>query len=128
MERDVIGRIRAVVAAMPGVRVWRNQVGEIHEPKRHLKYGLGLGSADIIGLVTMPSGMARFLAIEVKDKGVVSPEQRAWLGCVNRDGGAAAVIRNEQDAMAFVRRAQQGERFAGMGPYEVRASDRPATP
>jgi hypothetical protein len=52
------------------------------------------GSADIIGL--LPGG--RFLAVECKSaKGRLSPVQAAWLGEVERSGGAVFVARSADE-------------------------------
>lgn len=77
-------------------RVWRNNVGCL----QNIHYGLGKGSADLVGLVKTTG---QFLAVEVKTPiGRVSPEQAAWLEAVRGMGGLAFVWRSVDEATAFV--------------------------
>lgn len=114
-------------------RLWRNNVGKFWSLpeearcktcKTSLKAGrnidgahmvmcgLGLGSADLIGveIVTITPEMvgttlARFLAVEVKTpSGRVSPEQEAWLRTVRSFGGEAHVMRSPEEAASFLGR------------------------
>ncbi len=105
-ERGLMLRIRAELASMPGVLMWRNNVGV--DADRGVRYGLGVGSADLVGLLA-PAG--RMLAFEVKlprYRGRVRPEQRRWLDVVARHGGVAAVVTSPEEARALVERAVRG--------------------
>jgi hypothetical protein len=83
------------------VIVWRNNVGVATKP-RFVKYGLFIGSADLVGVAR---GM--FIALEVKaPKGKVSPEQVAWLAEVRMFGGVAGVVRAVEDAERLVEEAR----------------------
>ena len=71
-----------------------------------MRYGLAVGSADLIGCLG-----GRFIALEVKAAaGRTSPEQRQWLDLVRRNGGFAAVVRSVDEARAAIARARRGER------------------
>lgn len=99
-ERILQDRIRAAIAALPDARVWRNNVGL--DQKRGVKYGLGRGSPDLVGIVA-----GRFVGLEVKTAtGRVRPEQTVWLDMIRRLGGVAGVARSVEDAMALVAEAR----------------------
>jgi hypothetical protein len=81
--------------------MWRNNVGVATKP-RFVKYGLFVGSADLVGVAC---GM--FIAFEVKaPKGRVSPEQVAWLAEVRMFGGVAGVVRGVEEAAGLVEEAR----------------------
>jgi len=117
-ESQLQTEIRKVIGALPDVRLWRNNVGQLKD--RHgqtIRYGLCVGSADLIGVVA-PHG--RLLAIEVKTtRGVVRQEQTDWLEIVRRFGGVAGVARSVETAMRLVesaRRPASEDPFAGGAP------------
>jgi hypothetical protein len=63
-----------------------------------VKYGLGVGSADVI----VCAG-GRFVALEFKTPdGVQSPAQRTWEGWVDRAGGVYEVVRSVEEALEVV--------------------------
>jgi hypothetical protein len=75
-------------------------VSLLREKPRFTRYGLAVGSADIVGIVG-PRGT--FLALEVKTPtGRVSKEQQQWLDIVNRRGGVARVVRSVEEAGAAI--------------------------
>lgn len=103
-ETDLMRSIRAAVYRQAGVMLWRNNTGV--DLQRGVRYGLGVGSSDLIGVLN-PSG--RFVALEVKmPRGRVSPEQTTWMDAVRRAGGFAAVVRSEAEALAAIDRAKNG--------------------
>jgi hypothetical protein len=106
-EGELQDAIRLALRDVPGLALWRNNVGvALHPDGRRVVYGLAPGSADLVGLVD-----GRFIALEVKTAtGRVRPEQKAWLSCVRAFGGFAAVVRSTSDAVAAVERARRGER------------------
>lgn len=109
-EGQIQDAIRLAMDAHPDVVLWRNNVGVAIEGARRVRYGLAPGSADLIGVVTMPSGVGRFLALEVKtDKGRARAEQLTFLDLVRRRGGFACVVRSVADAHAAIARARAGE-------------------
>ena len=67
---------------------------------RMIRFGLALGSADIIGIA--PCG--RFLAIEIKtSKGRPTKEQLRFIEAVNNAGGIAGIARSVEDALKLIR-------------------------
>ena len=80
-----------------GCLVWRNNVGVLKDANgRPIRYGLGTGSSDLIGLCADGT----FLAVEVKTAtGRVSPAQTAFIAAVRRRGGRAGVARSPADAL-----------------------------
>ena len=67
---------------------------------RMIRFGLAVGSADIIGIA--PCG--RFLAIEIKtSKGRATKEQLRFIEAVNNAGGIAGIARSVEDALKLIR-------------------------
>lgn len=112
-ESQIQHDIRLALGSDPRVVLWRNNVG-IAEHKnasgrQAVRYGLCVGSSDLIGIVTMPDGAGRFLALEVKAaRGTVSPDQRLFLELVRKRGGFSAVVRSPEEARAAIERAVTG--------------------
>jgi hypothetical protein len=109
-EAQLQDEIRLALGQLEGVVVWRNNVGvgRVGVHGTPVRYGLAVGSADLVGLVRMPDGTGRFLAIEVKTaRGVVSDEQARWLRLVRGLGGYAVVVRSVEDAIAAVEAARR---------------------
>jgi hypothetical protein len=102
-ESRVLKNIRAALGREPGCFIWRNNTGV--DLARGIRYGLGVGSADLVGVVA-PYG--RFLAIEVKRErgGVVGDDQRAWLALVVRAGGVAGIVRSVEQALRLLMMAR----------------------
>jgi len=112
-EAQLQDEIRLAVAQLDGVVLWRNNVGvgRVGRSDAPVRYGLAVGSADLVGLVRMPDGCGRFLAMEVKtDKGRLSHEQERWLRLVENLGGYAVVVRSPEEALAAVEAARRGDR------------------
>lgn len=71
-----------------------------------VSYGLGVGGADIVGLVYT----GRLIALEVKaEKGKLRLEQKQWLEAIREMGGYACVVRNVEEALLAVERALANE-------------------
>ena len=87
-------------------RLWRNNVGTycpdpVNRPQVRIAYGLGVGSADLVGLVI--TNPAIFLAVEIKTPvGRLSKEQKAWGATIEKLGGIYRVIRSVEEAEKFV--------------------------
>jgi hypothetical protein len=105
-EQEIQQRIRLACGHGP-VRLWRNNSGALVDQQgRLVRFGLCKGSSDLIGLrsvVVSPEmvgqRLAQFVALEIKTaRGVVSPEQRAFLELVEQLGGMAAVCRSVEAA------------------------------
>jgi hypothetical protein len=135
--RELTHPCRVALNKLAGVRVWRNNVGIIELPTGgRLQYGLGIGSADLVGLVDVqviymvtlkklatpdemglvqawpasPHPFARFFALETKLPGKrPTAEQRAWASVVRQLGGFACVVMSVDEALAAVERCRAGE-------------------
>jgi hypothetical protein len=91
-------------------RLWRNNTGALKDASgRLVRYGLCPGSSDLIGLRTriiteldLGHRFAQFVAIEVKDRGRLTPEQQAFIAMVEQAGGLAGVARSPEDARAIL--------------------------
>lgn len=99
LESTVKAAIRMRLVS-EGVLCWVHNVDN-----RLMHTGLGLGTADIIGLVP-PYG--RFLGIEVKRPGrKASPDQIKWLAVVRQFGGVSGVATSIEEAMVLVEEARR---------------------
>ena len=99
---------------------FRNNIGtaeffnERAERPDVVAYGVGgPGGSDLIALVKLPSGLARFVALELKAPGARTPPKRAALqaqfrALVRSAGGFAAVVTSEAEALAACERARMG--------------------
>jgi len=111
-ETTLQQQIRLAVGSRSDLRLFRNQVGSLPDPRtgRLVTFGLAKGSADLIGwrtIVVTPEMVGRriavFTSIEVKTPtGRVRPEQQAWLGVVRGAGGIAGIARSVPDALQIV--------------------------
>lgn len=111
-ETDLQQRIRLALGTHPELRIFRNQVGSLPDPRtgRLVQFGLARGSADLIGwrtLVITPEmvgqRIAVFTSLEIKTPaGRLAPAQRHWLHAVEGAGGIAGVARSVGDALAIV--------------------------
>jgi hypothetical protein len=114
-ESPLAKKILLKIGSMPGIRIFRNNVGLAYQGKteffenprrvviknfRMIKFGLLVGSGDYIGwkTVTITPDMvgkkiAQFLSVEVKtETGVRSEEQKNWAEIVRFNGGIAVFI------------------------------------
>ena len=104
-EAYVQNKIRLEVG-VGEVRLFRNNTGALLDQSgRLIKFGLCKGSSDLIGFrsITITPDMvgtkvAVFSAIEVKDKGKTTVDQRNFINVINKSGGFAGVARNVEDA------------------------------
>ena len=107
-ETTLQQQIRLALGTRPDLRLYRNQVGSLPDPRtgRLVTFGLARGSADLIGWRTVMvtpdmvgTRLAVFISIEVKTPtGRVRPEQNAWLEAVQGAGGIAVIARSVPDA------------------------------
>ena len=112
-ETTLQQQIRLALGTRTDLRLFRNQVGQLPDPRsgRPVQFGLARGSADLIGWRTITitpdmvgQQLAVFTSIEVKtERGHVRPEQHAWLGAVRSAGGIAGIARSIRDANDLVR-------------------------
>lgn len=126
LESTTQALIRKAVNELGWARLVRNNTGraktidEDTGQEQWIVYGLGKGGADLVGWVQLAdNGLARVFCVEVKRPGGgrTEAEQLAWLTAVNKRGGAGAICRSPQDAVAFAHRARAGEVFTGFGPF-----------
>ena len=110
-EAGVQSAIRLALGSSPGVKVFRNNVGQYRtEDGRVIRYGLLPGSGDLIGwrsvLITpdmVGQRIAQFVSVEVKTpKGTVRPEQQVWADNVRKAGGIAVIARSVEDVKFLV--------------------------
>lgn len=140
-ETALMRAIRGAVNATGLAVVWRNNVGHAQTADgRHIVFGLGVGSPDLVGFL-IPSG--RFLGLEVKaGRGRSSHEQVAWHTAAARRGALVAVVSTIPDALEVIRagtsatdmadpsrsvRMPEGERLptgAGETPRRARSAAR----
>ena len=113
VETEIQQRIRLALGRHPHIRLFRNQVGQLPDPRtgRPVQFGLARGSADLIGWrsITITPDMvgqqlAVFTSIEVKTPtGRLAPLQANWLDAVQNAGGIAGVARSVCDANEILR-------------------------
>ena len=111
-ETTLQQQIRLAVGTRSDLRLFRNQVGSLPDPRtgRLVTFGLAKGSADLIGwrtLVVTPEmvgqRIAVFTSLEIKTpSGRLSPAQTHWLHAVRSAGGIAGVVRSVPDALRIV--------------------------
>lgn len=111
-ETVIQQRIRLGLGQVPGLRLFRNQVGMLPDPRsgRMVSFGLSKGSADLVGWRTVEitpemvgQRVAVFVSLEIKTpSGRLSNLQRYWLQAVSAAGGIAGVARSLQDALKVV--------------------------
>ncbi len=111
-ETDLQQRIRLALGTHPQLRIFRNQVGSLPDPRtgRLVQFGLARGSADLIGwrtIVITPDmvgqRIAVFTSLEIKTPtGRLAPAQRHWLQAVDQAGGIAGVARSVGDALRII--------------------------
>ncbi len=112
-ETTLQQQIRLALGSRTDLRLFRNQVGQLPDPRtgRPVQFGLAKGSADLIGWRTITvtpemvgQQLAVFTSIEVKtERGHVRPEQHAWERTVSAAGGIAGIARSIQDANDLLR-------------------------
>ena len=107
-ETKIQQEIRLALGTRQDVRLFRNQVGQLPDPRtgRPVQFGLAKGSADLVGWKTVTitpdmvgTSLAQFVSLEVKTpKGCLSPFQKAWAACVQKAGGLVGVCRSPIEA------------------------------
>jgi hypothetical protein len=105
-------QIRAALGRLPGVRIFRNNVGSAETSDgRFIQFGLCKGSSDLIGWTSVEitpdmigQRVAIFTALEVKaGRGRASGVQQAFINRIEQDGGIAGIVRSVEDAEALCR-------------------------
>jgi Holliday junction resolvase len=103
MKEGDLQRLIMVSLSENGCMVFRNNTGSYKSDSGvFIRYGLCVGSADIIG-IHKPTG--RFLAFEVKTaKGKPTKEQLNFIEQVRAANGVAGIVRSTQDALDLLPR------------------------
>ena len=114
IETKIQQEIRLGLGTRQDVRLFRNQVGQLPDPRtgRPVQFGLAKGSADLVGWKTIEvtpdmvgQKLAVFTSLEIKTpKGRATPYQQAWLQCVEKAGGIAGIARSVEDAQQIIER------------------------
>ncbi len=96
-ETALVKQILLALGNQPDFICWRNNTGKLADVNgRWVTYGLGVGSADIIGVLA-PWGL--FIAFEVKTAtGKTRPEQLNWGGAVAKHGGWYFVVHSVEQS------------------------------
>lgn len=98
-----------LAASTPRSRLFRNNTGALQDRNgAYVRFGLAVGSSDLIGLTTVTitdahvgRDIAVFTAIEVKDGTPLTPEQLAFISVVRSMGGIAGVAESVPDYHAI---------------------------
>lgn len=108
-QRDLVLWRNAQVHA----EVWDENTANV----RHVKGGLGEGSADLVGILTVRIDasrvLGRFFALEVKSVGARTAaarkeSQEMWAANIRRRGGFVATVESPEEALAALERARSG--------------------
>lgn len=102
LQQLVLARVNQI----PGVKVWRFNVGAFRDPKSGRLYKFGVpGQADVGGIME-PGG--RRLEIELKSRdGRQSADQKLWQADIERYGGLYILARTLREAMVPICEALQ---------------------
>lgn len=103
LERDIQTEIMLALGSRPGVRVFRLNVGLGHTARGAVvRFGLP-GMADLL----VCTG-AKYLWLECKSKsGSLRPAQRNFRDTIRAIGGAYAVVRSVDEALAALEEVQR---------------------
>ena len=117
-EQAIRSDIRLTLGLDPDVVLWRNNVGLLDRPSGgRVRYGLAVGSSDLIGIITTlfdGCRVGRFLALEVKRPGErATKDQLLFLHLVQARGGVGAVVGSPTQAVAVVEQAKSSLSYRG---------------
>ena len=112
-ETKLQQEIRLALGTIPSLRLFRNQVGQLPDPRtgRYVQFGLAKGSSDLIGFKTVKitpeminQEVAVFVSIEIKtERGKLTDIQKNWLQKVQSSGGIVGVARTVKDALNILK-------------------------
>ena len=113
-EHVVQNQIRLTLSRGP-TRLFRNNTGALRDQNgRLVQFGLCKGSSDLIGWHSVEitpemvgQTVACFVAIEIKDKGRATKEQKAFISRVLEAGGLAGVARSIEEAEGVLKQLLQ---------------------
>ena len=105
--------IRLALGQIHSLRLFRNQVGQLPDPRtgRYVQFGLAKGSSDLVGFKTIKitpemigQEVAQFVSIEIKtERGKLTEVQQNWLQKVKSSGGIVGVARTVKDALQILK-------------------------
>ena len=105
--------IRLALGQDKNLRLFRNQVGQLPDPRtgRYIQFGLAKGSSDLIGFKTVKvtpdmvgQEIAQFVSLEIKtETGKLTKMQHNWLQKVKTSGGIVGVARTVKDALKILK-------------------------
>lgn len=105
-ETPIMHEINEALLLTGRVLLFRNNGGVAKFGKHRVRYGLGVGGADLVGLLR-PSG--RGFALEVKTPiGDLEPEQIAWHRAWRSAGGFVECVTSVEAALAALAQAESG--------------------
>lgn len=113
-ERATLRAIELALGAEPDLLLLRNTVGVAKHfgpdgRTSTLRYGLGSGSPDLVGLLRGRDGEARWFCLEVKAKdGRISEVQEHCHDVWRSFGAFIAVVRSADQARAALEQARSG--------------------
>lgn len=93
-------QIRLALGNVPGLVLFRNNIGTAEMRGYRVKFGVGgPGGADLIGLWN-----GKFVAVEIKTPtGRQSPDQKRFQALVESKGGEYVILRSVEDALSWVK-------------------------
>jgi hypothetical protein len=107
-HKNLKNAIRLALGKRGDVVIWNNESGVAEYQDRPVRYGVGKGGADLLGICNV-QGVGRFIALEVKTgKATASAEQKMFLALVRKYGGYATVVRSVEDAIRAVEECRNG--------------------
>ena len=111
MENEIQYNIRVALGRIKGLALFVNPVGVAKFKNAMVRYGLAVGSGDLIGILA-PTG--RIVSLEVKDPNGKTNKKRAksqrlWRNLVRSLGGYACIVRSVDEALAAITRASNGD-------------------
>lgn len=110
-EADIQSQVRAWLASQPDIVIFRNAQAYVTFLDGHkARVGLGDGSADLIGSLTIMVGdrkCARAIGIELKRPGQkMSEDQRAWHTAMRLRGWVVGVVTCVDEAKSLIEQAR----------------------
>ena len=117
-ETRLYEAIKAALQWEPGLKLMRNANGQFRARGFHVKAGLGNGSADFVGILSLKIWhpdtatmrlVGRFIVLEVKREGEeLDAAQVLWLSEVRALGGFGAMVTGPDSAREAIARARLG--------------------
>jgi hypothetical protein len=119
-EAELQNEIRLALGKIPGLALWRNNVGQMRVGNRFVHFGLCRGSSDLIGLLN-----GRFIAAEIKTpRGELTEDQRLFLNLVKRLGGLTFIWRSVNQAVEEIMNAIQSPEIIRDGIKNISGTDK----